>query len=128
MQINRKKFYCLQSSVLLSLFNVILILTVREYVQCPGLSTIINSFIISTKSHSQHNLFVVRKHLCTTWVVTRKKSWQLIGQFLASFCQERPTITWRSSSTTIKVMGRDNRHKTNFDFINLCNAYTCTWW
>lgn len=51
-------------------------------------------------------------------MVTKKKSWQLIGRFLAFFCQERLTITWRSSSITMKNMGRDNSHKTYIDFIN----------
>lgn len=51
-------------------------------------------------------------------MVTKKKSWQLIGRFLAFFCQERLTITWRSSSITMKNMERDNSHKTYIDFIN----------
>lgn len=51
-------------------------------------------------------------------MVTKKKSWQLIGRFLAFFCQERLTITWRSSSITMKNKGRDNSHKTYIDFIN----------
>lgn len=111
---------CVQSPVLLSLLN--LIFNFKKYIFCKriwiGLSTIYNSLIAFTKSHCQHNLFVVRKHLCTTWVVMKKKSWQLIGRFLAFFCQERLTITWRSSSTTMKNMGRDNSHKTYIDFIN----------